>query len=79
MSDLTEQLQQRVVTVTFRKVNGEMRTMECTKNLEFVPPSKWPKDKIKLSEETKQSTHRVYDVKAQAWRSFLAGNVLSWV
>ncbi len=78
--DLQSVLSTRVVTVTFRKVNGELRIMDCTKNLEFVPPSMWPKAKLVAEEDRATSSAlRVYDVKAQAWRSFLAGNVLSWV
>lgn len=72
---LKSALNQRVVTVTFTKVNGEERIMDCTTNLQLVPPSGWPQGKVELSEESKQKTIRVYDVKAHGWRSFLAANV----
>lgn len=72
---LKHELNQRVVTVTFTKVNGDVRVMDCTTNLQLVPPSGWPQGKVELSEETKQKTIRVYDVKANGWRSFLAENV----
>jgi hypothetical protein len=76
---LRQELPLRVVTVTFKKVNGDLRIMDCTTNLQFVPPSKWPKDKIELSEESKQKTFRVFDVKAQGWRSFHSDSVIEAV
>lgn len=76
---LQDELNKRIVTVTFKKINGDLRVMDCTKNLELVPPSRWPQGKQELSEETKEKAIRVYDVKAQGWRSFLTDNVIEFV
>lgn len=73
---LRKELHKRVVIVTFKKKNGELREMHCTTNLDLVPPSSWPKGKTELSEEMRASNIRVYDVKAQGWRSFLSENVI---
>jgi len=69
-------LSERVVVVTFKKKNGDLRVMSCTKNLDHVPPSQWPRGKATLSEETKKKSTRVYDVKAKSWRSFIFDNVI---
>lgn len=68
-------LAKSVVTVTFKKVNGDLRIMDCTTNMQFVPPSAWPSNgKSEVSNSDK--TIRVYDVKAEGWRSFLVENVI---
>jgi hypothetical protein len=75
VTQLRSLLRQNVVTVTFTKVNGDIRVMDCTTKWELIPPSGWPQGKIELSEETSNKTIRVYDVKAQGWRSFIIDNV----
>ena len=76
MADLKEELSKRLVTVTFTKKNGEEREMVCTRNMELVPPSAWPAGKIEI---TNESNVRVWDVKAQGWRSFILANVKGFV
>lgn len=75
---LRKSLNERVVTVTFKKKNGDIRVMDCTTNLDSVPPSEWPTGKISLSEESRDNTVRVYDVKARGWRSFVIENVVEF-
>jgi hypothetical protein len=72
---LRESIDKQLVEVTFRKKDGEIRIMTCTTNLDLIPPSAWPKNKIVLSEATKERTMRVYDLNAQGWRSFVVDNV----
>jgi len=79
IEELKSQLAQRAVTVTFKRKDGELRVMECTLNMQLVPPSKWPQNKVTLSENTKQTTMRVYDLKAKDWRSFVIDNVIKTV
>lgn len=74
--DLKEELSKRVVTVTFTKKNGEEREMACTRNMDSIPPSAWPIGKIEV---TSESNVRVWDVKAQGWRSFILENVKGFV
>lgn len=78
MSDLKKQLSEKTLTVTFTKVNGDVRIMECTTNLDSVPPSMWPTEKL-VTEEKKDSGSqiRVFDVKAKGWRSFKYENIIS--
>ena len=76
---LRSELSKRVVTVTFRKKDGEIRVMKCTTNMDAVPPSQWPSGNRTLSEATKLNNLQVYDVEANGWRSFIAANVLEVV
>jgi hypothetical protein len=76
LKELRSELHTRTVTVTFKKVNGDIRIMDCTTNPDLIPPSGWPQGKVQISEETSERTVRVYDVKAQGWRSFVFENVI---
>lgn len=58
--------------VLFTKVNGEERDMSCTRNLDLVPSDMLPKGDSNINEE---KTIRVFDIKAQDWRSFRSENV----
>ncbi len=64
----------QTATVTFTKNNGERRIMECTLNLDKIPPSMWPKGTIS---ESSSDQVRVFDVNARGWRSFNFKNVES--
>jgi hypothetical protein len=73
---LRRKIHEGVITVTFKKINGDIRVMDCTTNTDFIPPSAWPSGKQTISEDAQERTIRVYDVKAQGWRSFVADNVI---
>ena len=72
---LKDYIDKRLIEVTFRKKNGELRVMTCTTNLDLIPPSAWPQNKMVISEATKERTMRVYDLNAKGWRSFILDNV----
>ena len=76
INELRKELNVRTVVVTFKKKNGDLREMHCTTNMNSIPPSAWPTGKMELSEDTKASTVRVFDVKAHGWRSFVFDNVI---
>lgn len=67
-------LRSQVATVVFLKKNGERREMKCTLNMDYVPPSQWPKGT--LTEQAATDQVRVYDVDAKGWRSFNFNNFL---
>jgi hypothetical protein len=77
---LLEQLRDGVVTVSFTKVNGERRDMQCTLNETLLPP------KPMLTEQSEAVTkpvrkdnpavQSVWDVDAKGWRSFRWENVI---
>lgn len=69
--ELTAMLSQNIVEVTFDKLDGEERVMSCTLKENYIPIPK----KDDLLSQTKirnleQKTLVVWDVTANAWRSF---------
>jgi hypothetical protein len=73
---LTDLLDRGIVVVTFKKTNGEVREMTCTKNITHIPPSMLPKGTGNII--TNKNTIRVFDINAQGWRSFIKQNVIGW-
>lgn len=62
-------LHEKTCQVTFTKVNGEERIMNCTLNMDMVPEDQLPKGTgVVLNENT--GVFRVFDVDKSAWRSF---------
>lgn len=72
-SQLVEQLKGGTVTVNFTKKDGESRTMECTLNPAFLPPSILKEDFGNKKENT--NIISVFDINAKGWRSFIVKNV----
>lgn len=74
--EMVDALRQKVCTVTFNKVNGEERIMECTLVNDMIPENLRPSD-----DEGVQRTLdviRAYDVRAAGWRSFRVENVTNF-
>lgn len=74
-------LNQDIVTVVFTKLDGDVREMTCTTNIEHIPPSQLPvvkPGKKPIKEDADSTQIRVYDINAQGWRSFLADRVISY-
>jgi hypothetical protein len=63
---LIEQLTNQVMEVTFLKLDGDKRIMTCTKSFGIIPLEHQPK----TNKESKEGTITVWDINAQAWRSF---------
>ena len=61
------------VTVTFTKKDGSERVMKCTLDPEILPPS--PVTEGKTERKKSENTLAVYDLEAQAWRSFTIKSV----
>ena len=64
--DLTNLLREGIMTVTFKKLDGDERIMTCTKSAKIIPEEDLPK----TNKEPKQGTVTVWDVNAKGWRSF---------
>lgn len=59
--------------ITFTKVDGELRVMRCTKNINLIPEDKRPKmadNSDAIQEETQSNVVKVFDLDIQEWRSF---------
>ena len=71
-------LQEKVCTVTFDKVNGDERVMECTLDSAILPQeqdrllSSNPRDAFSRDNDTVLS---VWDLEKEGWRSFRIANV----
>ena len=72
--DIIKKLQSNKCWVTFTKVNGELRTMWCTLDPEFLPKQ------IELINETESkevpTSIPVWDLEKNGWRSFRVDSVL---
>ena len=62
------------VTVTFTKVDGTERVMNCTLKPELLPEVK-PLAEGKQPRKESSTSIRVYDLEKQEWRSFTTKNV----
>lgn len=69
--DMVKLLGTNKVNVTFTKVDGTERVMECTLNETYIPTEQRPKTENKYAE----STIRVFDTVLLAWRSFRVDSV----
>jgi hypothetical protein len=61
-------LKETIVTVTFFKINGEQRIMDCTLDESKIPNEKLPKGTSKKTPPTESIA--VFDTQKQDWRSF---------
>lgn len=62
-----------ICRVTFTKINGEERIMDCTLTERCIPEDKRPKGTGKVRDNEDQLV--VYDVEAEGWRTFKIDSV----
>lgn len=72
-----ELLQAGEVSVTFKKKDGEVRTIRCSLNEDLLPPK--PQVEFKV-EQSDRNTHieqiRVFDLDSMSWKSFIIDKVI---
>ena len=71
---IIEQLLNNEMVITFNKVNGDERVMTCTLKPELLPAQKVTENKKEPSAKQLENIG-VYDLNANAWRSFKVANV----
>lgn len=71
---LVETLRNKAVTVTFTKVDGSERRMQCTLMPKFLPEEYRDRGEV-LTEAS--NTISVWDLQADGWRSFRVDSVTS--
>ena len=72
---LLEALTKHECTITFTKVNGQERTMTCTRSAKIIPQ----KDNLDTtSRRQSPATCSVGSVEDAAWRSFRLDSVITW-
>lgn len=67
--EIKDALHSNVCTVTFTKVNGDERVMQCTLN-EALLPAQIDVEESVQKKKPNPDVLAVYDVTAQGWRSF---------
>jgi hypothetical protein len=72
-NDLVRMAQESVIQVTFKKVDGSERIMDCTLQPGFLPEEY--RNKGPMLTETTPLTLAVWDVAAGGWRSFRIADV----
>lgn len=72
VENMIEELHRGICTVTFKKVNGETRTMKCTLHPDYLP------EQQTLNERTQTKDPNVipvWDIDQNGWRSFRVDHV----
>ena len=72
---LIDLLRHNIVSVTFTKVNGEERVMDCTLQANLIPNAPTQNGELIVEGKSTSNNSPVWDVKAQGWRSFRIANV----
>ena len=75
--ELQALLQEKVMEVTFTKINGDKRIMECTLQASVLPPAK--KDEPITQKKVRAinpEVMSVWDTNANGFRSFRMANIL---
>ena len=76
-NDIREFLLDGIIEITFTKVDGTERKMNCTLNYEYIPEDMKPLNLIK-GEKVMENLDilKVFDTDKQDWRSFRVENVI---
>jgi len=74
---LKNALEKNIVKVTFDKVDGTKRVMECTL-MEDVIPSTIPTKETKEPRTVNANVLNVWDIEKRDWRSFRVANVTDY-
>ena len=75
--ELISALHAGVVTVSFTKVNGDRRDMECTLNEVHLPTPIQRENAVQARKEN-PNIQSVYDINAKGWRSWRWDNVIEF-
>ena len=77
--ELKSLLQENVVTVSFNKKDGTLRTMLCTLDASHLPVVvKQESDETKVTKKQSDESIAVWDLEKKAWRSFRLDSIVSY-
>lgn len=79
-SQVQRALHAGVVEITFTKLSGEERVMQCTLNEDMIPPATKtdPLSSKKVRSVVNDQVQVVYDVEKEGWRSFRWDSLKMW-
>lgn len=75
--EISSTLRKGVATVSFKKVNGDVRIMECTLDGNHMPVEDMPVKKTDRVKKPNNDVLSVWDCNAAGWRSFRIENVFN--
>jgi len=76
--EVVEVLEKYTALVKFKKLNGDMRSMECTLVKDMIPPAtKEDTMSQKKVRNLNEEVLAVWDVEKEGWRSFRLENIVS--
>jgi hypothetical protein len=77
-TNLVDMLKRNILTIVFRKVDGEIREMRCTLNPELLQQALGTVDVDAFDESPTASVSNinVWDLDKDDWRSFRVANVI---
>lgn len=67
-------LQESIMNVTFVKVNGDKRVLNCTLRTDLLPPP--PEKTSKVSRPVNEEVLAVWDLDNSSWRSFRLDSII---
>jgi hypothetical protein len=74
-SDLQTQLRDEILEVTFTKVNGDKRVMNCTLMEQIMPTITTEEKKDTTDKKVNEDILSVWDIDSKGWRSFRINTV----
>ena len=75
--EISTTLHKGVATVSFKKVDGSTRVMECTLSADKMPVNDMPVKKTNRVKKPNNDVLSVWDCNAEGWRSFRIENVFN--
>lgn len=73
-SEIEELLETGAHTVTFYKVDGTLRTLNCTRDFDLIAAEHHPKNS---GRHVANTTVSVFDLTDNVWKSFITDNLVS--
>jgi len=77
-AEMKAKLKAGICTVTFNKVNGEQRVMECTLSEDIIPVPVASDEEINRNRAPNEDVQVVWDVNKEGWRSYRIANVTAF-
>ena len=77
LNQINEQLRNGIVEITFDKVDGTRRVMQCTLDEDYIKAHSESKEKSENTRAPKESVLVVFDTEKNDWRSMRVDSIIS--
>lgn len=78
LNSLTENLHNGIVEITFDKVDGTRRIMQCTLDQDYIKVHSEIKEETENTRKPKEGVLVVFDTEKNAWRSMRVESIISY-